>query len=88
MKQELLVQVLKNIKKEGYYCLVTELDKLDEDIMRTAVFDHWETAVVDCVHRVRSMFGNPDVKIRISDDLLVRRGDHQGEAGPVIRKHK
>jgi len=67
MKDELLVQVIKNMKKEGYYCLVTELDELDRIIMKTPVFEHFETAVCDCLYRIKFMFGEKNITIRMGD---------------------
>jgi len=67
MKEELLVQVIKNMKKEGYYCLVTELDELDQIIMKTPVFEHFETSICDCLYRIKFMFGEKNITIRMGD---------------------
>ena len=66
MSKSFLVRVIKNIKAEGYKCVVTELDKLDHIIFGMS-YDHWETCVVHSIVKLRRRFKSPEIKIKLME---------------------
>lgn len=65
-----LVRVLKRLKEETYYCLVTELDKMDSVIMESPAYDHLETAVCFILWQIKNdlSFSSRDVVLRVEKE--------------------